>query len=176
MKTKKKMKINISNMYFNECWSIIFFCIVDANKKLVNWKYENYNFITTNEGNEIIYGIHGDIYNKYNIFKDILIIKNTYYSDVKMDIIEYIKKILNGNEYVIIMLLDGNSTIYHEFLFYGYNINSFLYVAIINGHVNQYTIDYESFLQLYTHTINNLDLIFDQFMYKFNFFCSNYNN
>lgn len=170
---KKKLTICTENNYFNECWSIEFFSIIDSCAKLKKWKFFHYNFITTNSQNDLIFGFNGTIYNQHAIFNEILNINEYSYCQIKKEkIIDFVKKSIFMKKYVILLLNVKNESEFHEFLFFSFNDNKkiFKYIFICNGKQIVREMPYSILQENYINTILNINNLYYNHHYKLYFF------
>lgn len=170
---KKKLPIYLNEEYFNECWSIEYFCIIDTNIKLRDWKFYNYNFITTNEGNDIVFGLNGKIYDQHSIYREVLDTTELQYYQLKENkLINFIKQKIIKNTYVFILLMNQNCTEFHEFLFYSFDDDKKIvsYPTFQNNKIITKEISYDYLVELYSNTLNYINQIYNLYLYKLNFF------
>lgn len=170
---KKELKINTENLYYNECWSFEYFSIIDNYSEHLFYKYIKYNSITNNENYDLIYGENGTPYNFKLIFADILYIKNYDYNSISYEnIVKFIKKSLKEDKYVIILLLNITDFYFHEYLFVGFDDEKqvFTYPALIDSKVEMRIIKYVDVYNMYKHTSINLEYIYKNYFYKFDYF------
>ena len=169
----KKLNIFIDKQYFNDCWSFEYFCIIDSNPNYRNWKFFNYNFITTNYDNDLVYGFNGAIYDFQSKFKEVLNITHYQYFEVKTNrIIQFIKESLNNDNYIILMLLSKDNNMYHEILIYGYDDEKKVFYSPVyfNKTIKEKEITFKNIEQSYKHTILNINIVYERHTYKFDYF------
>lgn len=166
-----KLLLNTNVKYYNECWSMERFCIIDSNKNNIFWKYLNYNWITTNNTNEIVFGKNGCPYNQHKVFNDILEQENFMYSDIiDTNLILFLKKCIDEKKYILITLYFENNCFLHEILIYGYDFKK----KIIN-YYEPYkknklsTIKFEELISLFVQTKKSFKNWFDEYSYRFKY-------
>ena len=170
---KIELPIFLANNYFNECWSFEFFCIIDTVKKYQNWKFLYYNNLTTNGENDLIYGKNGQIYDQKNVYKEILDIEELPYTSVTADnLISFVRQNIYNKKYIILLLFNKNTNNYHEYLFYSFNDKNkeFTYPSLINNKIILNKMKYEELTKLFINSIENIDFIYNNFAFKFNYF------
>lgn len=156
---RKKLAIADKNYYFEECWSFTRFLIINSDERYEKWMYTNYNFITNNKDNEIIYGENGLIYDQHTIYNELLITKRFYYTEIKSsDIINYIKNQIINESYVLITLYKIENDGVHEILIYGFDDERkcFYFPTWKNNKIKTLSVSYENVFNSYVYMERNL--------------------
>lgn len=167
-----KLPIKINTIYYNECWSIEKFCIIDTNNEYKEWKFSNYNWITNNNENEIVYGKNGHPYDQHKVFNEILEIHNFLYSEIKeKHLIQFLQTNLKQKRYILLNIYYEDIEYLHEILIYGFDKKKliFYYFEPYNKNSQLSVITYNDLIKLYRNTISNFKNWFEKFAYRFKY-------
>ena len=169
---KIQLPLSFENKYFEEFWSFERFLIINTVPKYQKLQYLNYNTITNNNDSEIIYGYNGKIYDQHSIYNELLSIKGFLFSEIsEKEIINFIKKSIQNNNYILINLFNISKEDVHEILIFGYDDNEqiFFYPIVSKGIVKIEKVKFKNLLESYKIILKKYNDFIEKYAYKFPF-------